>query len=49
MKVDNVLRKMQKNKVHMAILETKEGKTLGLITLEDLFEEIFGDIKDEHD
>ncbi len=49
MKVDNVLRKMQKKKVHMALLETKKGKILGLVTLEDLIEEVFGDIKDEHD
>ena len=49
MKVDNVLRKMQKKKVHMALVETKKGKILGLVTLEDLIEEVFGDIKDEHD
>jgi len=49
MKVDNVLRKMQKNKSHMAIVEIKKGKTLGLVTLEDLIEEVFGDIRDEHD
>ena len=49
MKVDNVLRKMQRKKAHMAILESKKGKSLGLVTMEDLIEEIFGDIKDEHD
>jgi putative hemolysin len=49
MKVDNVLRKMQKKNVHMAIVETKKGDSLGLVTLEDLIEEVFGEIKDEHD
>jgi CBS domain containing-hemolysin-like protein len=49
MKVDDVLREMQKRKVHIAILQSKEGKTIGLLTLEDLIEEIFGEIRDEHD
>jgi CBS domain containing-hemolysin-like protein len=49
MKVDDVLREMQKRKVHMAILQSREGKTIGLVTLEDLVEEVFGEIRDEHD
>ncbi len=49
MKVDDVLREMQRRKVHMAVLQSKDGKTIGLLTLEDLIEEIFGEIRDEHD
>ncbi len=49
MKIDDVLREMQKRKVHMAVLQSKDGKTIGVVTLEDLIEEIFGEIKDEHD
>lgn len=49
MKIDDVLREMQKRKIHMAIIKSKDGKTMGLVTLEDLIEEIFGEIKDEHD
>ncbi len=49
MKVDDVLRKMQRMKMHMAVIQSKEGKIIGLVTMEDLLEEIFGEIRDEHD
>lgn len=49
MKVDDVLRKMQRMKLHMAVIQSKEGKIIGLVTMEDLIEEIFGEIRDEHD
>jgi len=49
MKVDDVLRKMQRMKMHMAVIQSKEGKIMGLVTMEDLIEEIFGEIRDEHD
>jgi putative hemolysin len=49
MKANDVLREMQRNKVHMAVLQSQEGEIIGLVTLEDLIEEIFGEIRDEHD
>ena len=49
MKADDVLREMQHRKVHLAIMQGKDGRTLGLVTLEDLIEEVFGEITDEHD
>jgi len=49
MKVDDVLREMKRSKTHLALLQTRDGKTRGLISLEDLVEEIFGEIADEHD
>jgi CBS domain containing-hemolysin-like protein len=49
MKADDVLREMQRRKTHLAILQGTDGDTLGLITLEDLIEEVFGEIADEHD
>ncbi|MFZ2070283.1 MAG: hemolysin family protein [Halobacteriota archaeon] len=49
MKVDDVFREMQKRREHMAVIQSKEGKIIGLVTLEDLIEEVFGEIRDEHD
>ena len=49
MKVDDILRLMKRSKTHLALLHTDKGKTLGLISMEDLIEEIFGEISDEHD
>lgn len=49
MKADDVLRKMKKNKTHLALLQDENGKTIGLVSMEDLIEEIFGEITDEHD
>jgi len=49
MKVDDVLRQMKRRRTHLALLKNKKGRTRGLISLEDLMEEIFGDISDEHD
>jgi len=49
MKADDVLREMKRNKTHLALLQNRNGKTVGLVSMEDLIEEIFGEISDEHD
>ena len=47
--VSNLLREMQEEKFHMAVVVDEYGGTAGLITLEDLLEELVGDIVDEFD
>jgi CBS domain containing-hemolysin-like protein len=49
MKVSDLLREMQKRHVHMAIVADEYGDVAGLVTLEDLLEEIVGEITDEYD
>ncbi|MCX6237501.1 MAG: gliding motility-associated protein GldE [Bacteroidia bacterium] len=48
-KIDDLLEDFQKSKVHMAIVVDEFGGTSGLVTLEDILEEIVGDIADEFD
>lgn len=49
MRVIDLLRKMRRAGSHMAVVVDEYGGTDGLVTLEDVFEEIVGDIQDEHD
>jgi len=48
-KIDDLLREMQKNKTHMAIVLDEYGAFEGVITVEDILEELVGDILDEYD
>jgi putative hemolysin len=45
----DLLFRMLRGARHLAIVQNAEQKTVGLVTLEDLLEELVGDIRDEHD
>lgn len=48
-KISRLLKSMQASRVHMAIILDEYGGTLGLVTMEDILEELVGEIYDEHD
>jgi putative hemolysin len=49
MLVDDLLRSLQRRRVHIAVVLDEHGGTAGLVTIEDLLEEIVGEIQDEYD
>ncbi len=49
MKLDDLLQEFQKNKIHIAVVVDEFGGTSGMVTMEDVLEEVVGEISDEYD
>ena len=49
MKISEIMKQMQKDKIHMAVVLDQYGGTLGIVTLEDILEQLVGEIWDEND
>lgn len=47
--ISSVLNEMKSRRIHLAIVKDEWGNVVGLVTLEDILEEVFGEIDDEHD
>ncbi len=47
--ISRVLNEMKSNRIHLAIVKDEWGNVVGLVTLEDILEQVFGEIEDEHD